>query len=63
MSDGGDPLPANPDTGSEPGSRIFALRWTDGRVERAMGKTAAAAVLSLGYGVDDFKDITWEEQV
>ena len=63
MSDGSDLLPADPDISGEPGSRIFSLRWPDGREERASGKTAALAALSLGYGVDDFKDITWEEYV
>lgn len=46
----------------EPRSRIFSLRWPDGREERATGATPAAAALSLGYGFDDFKDLTWEEQ-
>lgn len=46
----------------EPRSRVFFLRWPDGREERATGATPAAAALSLGYGFDDFKDLTWEEQ-
>lgn len=56
--------PAPPDTlpGPEPEPRIFSLRWADGREERASGATAAAAALSLGYGFDDFKNLTWEEQ-
>ncbi|HET7717014.1 MAG TPA: hypothetical protein VFK86_15430 [Bauldia sp.] len=47
---------------NEPGLRVYALRWPDGRVEQAYGKNPAAAALSLGYGFDDFKDLTWEEQ-
>lgn len=47
---------------NEPRSRTFFLRWPDGREERATGATPAAAALSLGYGFDDFKDLTWEEQ-
>jgi len=47
-------------SGSDPVSRIFALRWADGREERASGRTAAEAALSLGYGFDDFKNLTWE---
>ncbi|MCB1502353.1 MAG: hypothetical protein KDK07_21660 [Bauldia sp.] len=42
--------------------RVFFLRWPDGREEVARGKTPAAAILSLGYGFDDFKDLTWEER-
>jgi len=45
-----------------PPARVYALRWPDGREERASGSTPAAAALSLGYGFDDFKDLTWEEQ-
>ena len=44
----------------EPASRVFALRWADGREERACGRTAAEAALSLGYGFDDFRHLTWE---
>lgn len=54
------PRGANPK--DEPRSRTFFLRWPDGRVERATGSTPAAAALSLGYGFDDFRDLTWEEQ-
>jgi hypothetical protein len=53
--------PASPT--AEPEPRVFALRWPDGREEVATGLTAAAAALSLGYGVDDFKHFTWEERV
>lgn len=46
----------------EPAARVFSLRWPDGREETASGRTAAEAALSLGYGFDDFKDLTWEVQ-
>lgn len=61
MNDLGNRTPASPS--SEPEPRVFFLRWQDGREEVATGTTAAAAALSLGYGFDDFKDFTWEEQV
>jgi len=48
--------------GADPDIRIFFLRWPDGREEVARGRTPAAAILSLGYGFDDFKDLTWEER-
>jgi hypothetical protein len=62
MNHRNDPAPAVSAPSAEPKSRVFSLRWPDGREERASGKTAAAAALSLGYGFDDFKDLTWEEQ-
>ena len=61
MDDGSDPVPGSP--GAETRPRVFSLRWADGREEIATGVTPAAALLSLGYGFDDFKDLTWEEQV
>lgn len=44
----------------EPTVHLFSLRWPDGREESARGATPAAAMLSLGYGFDDFRDVTWE---
>jgi hypothetical protein len=60
MNDLSNRAPASP--AAEPELRVFSLRWPDGREEVATGMNAAAAALSLGYGVDDFKDFTWEEQ-
>lgn len=50
------------DPAAEQVLRVFSLRWPDGREEHARGSTPAAAILSLGYGFDDFKNLTWEEQ-
>jgi hypothetical protein len=61
MNEPSNPSPASP--AAEPGTRVFFLRWQDGREEIATGLTAAAAALSLGYGFDDFKDFTWEERI
>jgi hypothetical protein len=62
MIDDSNPAPV-PSPGAEPEPRVFSLRWADGREEIATGSTPAAALLSLGYGFDDFKDLTWEEQL
>jgi hypothetical protein len=62
MNDRSNSAPAE-SPGDEPGPRVFALRWADGREEIATGSTLTAALLSLGYGFDDFKDLTWEEQL
>ena len=62
MIDGSNPARA-PTPGAEAEPRVFSLRWADGREEIASGSTPAAALLSLGYGFDDFKDLTWEERL
>ena len=61
MNEPTNPGPASP--AAEPATRVFSLRWQDGREEIATGLTPAAAALSLGYGFDDFKDFTWEERI
>jgi hypothetical protein len=48
--------------GAEPSQRIWSFRWRDGPEEVACGRNPAAAALALGYGFDDFKDLTWEER-
>jgi hypothetical protein len=60
MNHRNEPAQAGLASASEPSARVFALRWADGREERASGRTAAEAALSLGYGFDDFKHLTWE---
>lgn len=60
MSHRNEPAQTGLPMGSDPGARVFALRWADGREERASGRNAAEAALSLGYGFDDFKNLTWE---
>ena len=50
------------EAGSEPVRRGWSLHWRHGREEIGYGPTAAAAALSLGYGFDDFKDLTWWEE-
>lgn len=62
MNHSSDRAPAATPPAPEPVARVFSLRWADGREERAIGTSAAAAALSLGYGFDDFKNLTWEEQ-
>ena len=42
--------------------RGWSLRWRHGPEEIGYGPNAAAAALSLGYGFDDFKDLTWRER-
>lgn len=46
----------------EPSQRLWSFRWRDGPEQLAAGRNAALAALSLGYGCDDFKDLTWEER-
>jgi hypothetical protein len=52
------PTPQNLD----PAQRIWSFRWKDGPEEVACGRNAAVAALALGYGFDDFKNLTWEER-
>ena len=49
-------------TDTEPSQRIWSFRWRGGPEVVASGRTAAVAAISLGYGFDDFKDLTWEER-
>ncbi|MBN9021073.1 MAG: hypothetical protein J0H08_03070 [Rhizobiales bacterium] len=42
--------------------RSWSFRWRGGPEQLAEGVTAAAAAFALGYGFDDFKDLTWEER-
>jgi len=46
----------------EPSQRLWSFRWRDGPEQLAAGRNAALAALSIGYGSDDFKDLTWEER-
>lgn len=42
--------------------RMWSFRWRGGPEQLGRGRTPAAAAFSLGYGFDDFKDLTWEER-
>lgn len=54
--------PSSEAPADDPSQRVWLLRWRDGPEEVSRGRNAAMAALALGYGFDDFKDLTWKER-